>query len=124
MTSSRTIARAVYELAQDSANKNVAEDLVEYLDRNNLMSLLAVIIQNVEYMHQEAKSHKRLDIVSAYVLPGNAVKEIQKVLCAEHAGVAREDKNLIGGFIAEYNGVVYDASVATQLTRLKHVLTS
>ncbi|MBP6925837.1 MAG: F0F1 ATP synthase subunit delta [Candidatus Pacebacteria bacterium] len=124
MTSSRTIARAVYELAQDSANKNIAENLAQYLDRNNLMPLLGSVVQHLEYMHRQASARTKLDIVSAYTLPKDTVQDIKKSLGAEHLGSVQEDKDLLGGFIAEYNGVVYDASIKTQLTRLKNNLTS
>jgi F0F1-type ATP synthase delta subunit len=124
MTSSRTIARAVYELAQDSANKNIAENLAQYLDRNNLMPLLGSIVQHLEYMHRQANARTKLDIISAYTLPKDILQDIKKSLGAEHLGNVQEDKDLLGGFIAEYNGVVYDASIKTQLTRLKNNLTS
>jgi F0F1-type ATP synthase delta subunit len=124
MISSRAIAQATYELAQDSSNKKVAEHLVIYLERNNLLPLLGSIVEHLERITAEAGAQAELDIVSAHKLSDATVKEIKKSLGAEQLGSVTENKQLIGGFVAEYNGVVYDASVATQLNKLKNSLTS
>ncbi len=82
------------------------------------------MVEHLERMQANARAKLELDIVSAHKLSDSAVKEIKKSLGADQLGTVTEDSNLIGGFVAEYNGVVYDASVATQLNRLKNTLTS
>jgi F0F1-type ATP synthase delta subunit len=124
MISSRAIAQSVYELAQDSANKDVAGNLVTYLERNNLMPLLGSVVEHLERIRTTASAKLELDIVSAHKLPDSTVKEIKKSLGADQLGTVTEDASLVGGFVAEYNGVVYDASVTTQLNRLKSTLMS
>jgi len=124
MIHSDAIARAVYELAEDSANKHVVENLIAYLESHHLMPLLVSILQHVEQMHARTSAQKSLDIIFAYPLSESLVSEIKKVLGAKTIGSQKQDKDLIGGFIMEYNGVRYDASVSTQLVRLTNALIS
>lgn len=124
MISSRAIAQATYELAQDSSNKKIAENLVAYLEHNNLLPLLGSVVEHLENIAAKAGAQAELDIVSAHKLTDATVKEIKKSLGADQLGTVTENKELIGGFVAEYNGVVYDASIATQLNKLKNSLTS
>jgi len=124
MISSQAIAQSVYELSQDRGNKNVAGNLVTYLESNNLMPLLGSIVEHLERIQANTSAKLELNIVSAHKLTESTVKEIKKSLGAGQLGTVTEDNSLVGGFVAEYNGVVYDASVATQLNRLKNTLTS
>ncbi len=124
MINSYAIARAVYELAQDSENKHVVDNLVVYLQSHNLMPLLDSILNHVEHMHARASAQESLDIVSAYPLSESFVSELKDVLGAKKTGSQKQDQDLIGGFIMEHNGVMYDASISTQLIRLKNALIS
>ncbi len=124
MLHSREIAQAVYELAQEGGNKNVVTELVVYLEKNNLLPLLGQIVQHIERIHVDSQNKLSLDIVSAYKLPKSVIKDIQESLGATEIGNVTEDSNLIGGFVAEHNGVVYDASVVTQINKLKSALMS
>ncbi|MCF7831606.1 MAG: F0F1 ATP synthase subunit delta [Candidatus Pacebacteria bacterium] len=124
MVNSYAIARVVYELAQDTANKNIVENLVSYLQSHHLMPLLDSVLYHVEHMHARDSAQESLDIISAYPLQESFVSEIKKILGAKTVGSRQQNKDLIGGFIMEHNGVRYDASVSTQLIRLTNVLTS
>lgn len=124
MISARAIAQAVYEMAEDKEIKDVAHHVLAYLEKNNLMPLLPKVVALLEDIQATASKKATLEIVTAYHMSESLVKDIKDSLGAEHVGKIQEDKNLIGGFVAEYNGVVYDASVMTQLSRLKNVLTS
>jgi len=124
MISSRTIGEAVFRLAQEKENKNISENLVQYLETNNLMPLLAPIVKYLEHRNETKKTQEQLTIVSAFKISDEQIQEIKKALGTDQKEKLEQDKKLLGGFTAEYHGVVYDASVATQLSRLKHALTS
>lgn len=122
MISSRIIAQSVYELSQNSSKINIADNLIVYLKQNNLLPLLSSIVENLEHIQIGVKSKQELNITSAHKLSEDALKDIKHSLSAEKVGTVTEDIKLIGGFVAEFDGVVYDASIATQLSKLKNTL--
>lgn len=124
MISSRHIAQAVYELAQEGHDSMIHTRVFEYLQSHNLLSLLGNVMHHLEQLYETEKRHQTLQITSAQDMSESFVKELKKTLSAHHVAPVVVHPELQGGFIAEYQGVVYDASVKTQLEKLKQILKS
>lgn len=126
MISSRLLAETIYELAQEEHNgKKLVDNLMAYLASNHLVALAPEIINHLDRMREEHERAQLLTLTSAKKVPNAMITMIAKALQAKDAPVQQHvDAALQGGFIAEYQGVVYDTSLTTQLTKLKQVLTS
>ena len=125
MISSTNIAQAVYELSQKEHNgAALSDNLVLYLEKNHALALLPNVIAQLQYLQSRGDAYATIRITSPYAMDKKILGTITKTLDATDAPQElQQQPELIGGFVAEYKGVVYDASVQTQLTNLKQALT-
>lgn len=126
MLSSEKVAQSLYLLAREGEKSDkVVKNLVAYLSQHKGLPLLPSIIARLERMAKRDGAHETLFIKTAHQLDRSSGTSIKEALGAKDAQtVTDQDDALLGGFVAEYQGVVYDASVRTQLEKLKQTLMS
>lgn len=126
MISSRELAKSFIQLAESEKNADeVSEVCLAFLRDNHLEHLLSHIVKHMEHMTKADEHKNTLRLVSAFAKQGEEIaKEVIKKLAIEPKDtIVTHDESLVGGFIAEYQGVRYDASIRNKLTLLQETLT-
>lgn len=123
---SQRLAQVLLNLTSDSSNKNAFKSFIEFLKRNNLMMLLPQIRNHVERFAQKQGDENILYIASPFKLKAADVKKITSIAGASSKDPVETivDESMTGGFQATYQGRIYDGSLDTQITRLRHTLTN
>jgi F-type H+-transporting ATPase subunit delta len=128
MITSRQLAQALLAMASDgpSDTRKLITLFVNFLKENNLQALAPNIVRHLEIEKKRAEAENRFTITSAYKLNGSAVNNILKAFKSESGAEVEKsvDESLIGGIVVKHNGVMYDASVKAQLSKLQELLTN
>jgi len=126
MISSKNLSEALYKISKENQNADILVDnFLEYVKDNNLISLMPQTIEHLERLSSSLKEFNTLKIHSGLPISYETTNLIQEKLKIDK-DVKKEnhvDSELIGGFIASYKGVLYDASLKNQLRLLKNSLT-
>jgi len=121
--SSKQLAKSLVELIQENPTKQekIIKDFLTFCKEKNLLNQLPNVVKHLEIIAKSKADLEQLHIHSSQPLSQNIIQSIQKLVDAGKQVTVnlKEDKELTGGFIAEYNGMIYDASVDTQLSNLK-----
>lgn len=120
------LAQVLYELVRD-ADTAVLEDriagFVHYLATRGLLHRGSRIAAAFEDVARKAAGRKHLMIETAYPITEATAQRIQKALDIENADVTvRENRALLGGFVAKTPDRLFDASVKHELARLANAL--
>ncbi|MFO7879702.1 MAG: ATP synthase F1 subunit delta [Bacteroidota bacterium] len=102
-------------------------DFIHLVVDHNRERQLKAICMKTESLYKELKGISSLEIKSAKVLDGNSRKKlsenIKSALGAKEIELKETvDESLIGGFVLRTEDLQYDASIKTQLARLKNKL--
>ncbi|MFA7662568.1 MAG: F0F1 ATP synthase subunit delta [Patescibacteria group bacterium] len=122
--SAQKLALALYELNQDSKNKNLVANFLDFCETKNLNYLLPNILKHYQKIIAQNEIQKTVFIKSNYPLSKNIVSKVQTIVGAEKNSETNlsESKGLLGGFIAQYQNKIFDASLKNQLEKLKNKL--
>lgn len=126
MTSSRKIAGLLFSLIRQGYDpKQVIDHFARLAGQYGLAIDQSNLLRFIKYHLDDAASRSTVNIISSHELSEAAISQIAKLVGAKtEAGnqvVVKQD--MIGGFCAEYDGRIYDATIKTQLGRLrKHLL--
>lgn len=126
MSTSHQLAQALVSLVRDDAM--VVSDAVSlfarFLEKRNLIGYTTPIVRHIQQIAQQEKEHATVRIESNNKISKETLLEIAQTLGASSASsiVIQENKTLIAGFVATYGYEVYDASMKTQLEKLRTVL--
>jgi len=98
--------------------------LASFLDKHDLNELLPKLNSILEETQKENDRIETIIIRSRYPLDREDISGIKKLISPKKEAPIKEiiDKSVIGGFIAEYNGTIYDGSLAKQVERLEKSL--
>ena len=127
MISSKNLADAIYNISLDHTQSDTVliDAILSYVKKYKLESLLPKTL-----IYLEDKVNKDLDWNTLSILSKTEInKEVsgsiaQKIKAEEAKKInIRLDENLIGGFMATYKGIIYDASIKNQLQLLRNSLT-
>ena len=123
---SKILARALFELVADEGRdpEVVAKDFSSFVAQYGLFDQVPRIVAYLEDFWALRKQEGMFLVSAPMDLKDELIERIR-----QYAGVPKEaetmkiiDKNLIGGFVAQYRGTRYDASVKKQLARLREEL--
>jgi len=113
-----------FDKQHPSKTKQIIEIFIDFLKNNREIYQLPSIIQLLERKAQRQKKQNKLHIALFESVSQDILQEIKKLI-----GVPNEsdteieiDKEIKGGFIARYQGVIFDASVKNQFIKLKSML--
>lgn len=123
--SPQSYGKVLYELTKDAKGKeldNIAEQFVLFLAREQALSKINYIIKEFVAYTKEQTGVKQLKITSARSLPQKEVEQIAKHFGKKVEVEISTDKSLIGGIKIKSKNTILDASIKTQLSRLKKEL--
>ena len=119
---------AVTELARLAGQSSVVSKLMVLLAESDRLKLLPELVAAYHEMLMTRQGVVRAEVTSAEPLPTDRVDAIQQRLAAMTGKrvtmVAKVDKDILGGVIARVGSTVYDASIATQLKKIRERLTA
>ena len=100
--------------------------LMKVLSTNGRIKLLGLVAQAFVEMVEIANHIQRAEVTTAVALDAKLEKEVQskiKALTGNEADLTvHVDPELLGGFVLKINDLQFDASVATQLDKVKREL--
>lgn len=127
MISSKNLAMAIYEISKDSNGKEeaITNSILTYIRNYKLESLLPKVIEYLENKINKESEWNTLSIKSEISIDESIKNNIKIKLKATEAKKTENkvEEGLIGGFVATYKGVIYDASIYNQLQLLRESLT-
>ena len=122
MIKSKQLARSLYEMSEENV-QNLDAKFFDFIEKRNLKAQLPSILYHLEKIAKLDSEKKSIQIEVAHELKGDTVRQIKTFLRAESLPeVIKNKKELIGGFRAKWNGVIYDASISTSLKKLKETI--
>lgn len=126
MNNTYTIAKAIYNLSKKQDAKVLVDKVIGWLKANQKLSLLPKIVSNLKTISKKEKDAQVTQVISAFALKNKTLEEIIAKVSTNSSLEAKStiDPSLIGGFIAIANNKIYDASLKTQLHKLKQTLVS
>ena len=127
MISPRAIAHSLIQAAQAGVSDDQISTVVDaFLHEYHLTDLLPAIVRQYEQLQQAALASETLTITTAFELSDELQSQISHALASatQPPITTTVDPQLIGGFIARYQGKEYDASLRTQLNQLHTHLVS
>ena len=125
--SARQLAQTLITLAEEKPDQidSVVANFVELLEDYNLTGKSDVILRHLEAHKNTLMAQGTLKISAKHDVSETLLKEIKASLNVEKDAPVELDINEDhdGGVIAEYQGMVLDASTDSILNRLTHQLT-
>jgi F-type H+-transporting ATPase subunit delta len=119
---------AIVELTQLAGHTPVVAKLLVLLAERDRLVLLPDLVAKYHELLLDRQNVVRAEVTSAVPLPTDQVDAIEKRLATltgkRVSMVTKVDTEIIGGVVARVGGTVYDASVATQLKKIRERLTS
>jgi len=117
------LARALLALLTENPKqeKKILSDFVHFLAEKKITWQMPSVIRYLEKKFAEQEKKQLLHLSTARKLSPTLINKIKKYTSGNTKVKTQEMMNpdLIAGFIAEYDGVIYDASLSGQLTKLK-----
>ena len=119
---------AVEQIVKLAAPSVVVGKLLVLLAQGDRLVLFPELVNAYHEMLMERQNVVRAEITSAEPLPKERVDAIQKRLAAltgkQVTMGAKVDQEILGGMVARVGSTVYDASIATQLKKIRERLTT
>lgn len=118
-------AKILYDLTFDMPKEKLSlaiDSFVLLLKKNQSINKLPYIIKEFEIYTQKKQGTEKAVITSAQTLLEETVEEIKKSLKLKGEIVLKIDKEVIGGVVVRVGDEIFDASLKTQLNKLKQQL--
>ncbi len=122
MISAQVIARGLHKLlVSGTPQEEVFQSFQIYITQHHLQGIVPNVIHYLELFLEQAKSKQGVQISTAHDITQQTIAKILNYVNAEKNSPVIFNKNekIVGGFIARYNDVEYDASLSAQLLRFK-----
>ena len=130
MIKSKQLAKALYELGEETRlhqgyggamkEHDLDAKFFDFIEKKNLKAQLPSILYHLEKIAELDREKKGIQIETAHEIKNDTAHHIKKFLKADHLPeVVKIKKELIAGFRAKWNGMIYDASLQTGLKKLK-----
>jgi F0F1-type ATP synthase delta subunit len=120
---SRVLAKTLFQLLKESPGQEQAaiQAFVNFCQQNNLTSRLPAVVENLTEEFAQDKKNKSFKVSFAESPSQALLADIKKYLQAPATAetALTKDDSLIGGFVAEYQGLVFDVSIKKQLEKIK-----
>lgn len=121
-------AGALYETLDGKDGKEtekIISNFLNFLKEKGDLYRIQKVLKEFEEIYNKKNGIHKLKIKSAFPLAHDVIKKIAENLGIKEyeAGVA-EDKSLIGGFVAQYDDNLIDASIKNNLNKLHKQLIS
>ena len=118
-------AKALYEITKDLPKAQlpeVANQFLLILQKNNKLKKIDYIVEEFTNYSKKQEGIKTVIVESARALKPATLNKIKKMFGEKSEITAAINENLLGGIKIKVDDMVYDASLKTQLIKLKQVL--
>ena len=118
-------AKALYEVTKDLPKSNlpeVIEQFVLILQKNNKLKKADYIIEEFINYSKKQDGAKMVEIETARKLDHTVLAKLKKTFGEKSEITELVNKDLLGGARIKVDGMIYDASLKTQLAQLKQAL--
>jgi F0F1-type ATP synthase delta subunit len=114
----------VLDDAQDSTT--VAEKFFHFATTHTITHFVSSVVYHLEVLARIEAVGRAITIQSAHRLSDALVRDITRYVGAskETPVVCDEGVDIIGGFVARFHGIEYDASITSRLEKMRKELTS
>ena len=120
----RQYAKMLYELTHDADKKDIpaiVDTFFAYLKREHVTSRVEHIISEFEVYTAEQEGTLPLTITTARKMSSKEINNIAKQFASDDV-VVTIDEDIQGGMIVQKGNTIFDASIRTQINRLKQEL--
>lgn len=118
-------AKALYEVTKDLPKAQLPETIQQFvliLQKNNKLKKIDYIIEEFVNYSKKQEGIKMVEIETARKLEPSALNKIKKIFGEKSEITEAINKDLLGGIKIKVDDMVYDASLKTQLLKLKQSL--
>ncbi|MFH1890517.1 MAG: F0F1 ATP synthase subunit delta [Candidatus Kuenenbacteria bacterium] len=120
---SKQIARDLVKLADSCPGKEflLVEKFIQFAKEKGIEAQLQNILKHIELIISAKRHMEELTIASHDKLSDQLIEAIKKYIKTDNSATVNqiENKSVIGGFIAEYDGKIFDGSINNQLQKIK-----
>jgi len=123
--SARQYAVALYQTAKDAGKDELPKILNNFtalLAKNHNLKMAKQIVKELITHAKEAEGINEIEITSAKSLDNKTIEAIKKIFGDQVESRETIDKTIIGGIIIRTKDHILDASVKTQLQKLRQQL--
>jgi F0F1-type ATP synthase delta subunit len=122
--SSQNLAAVLYRLAQSPQQSLEVDNFLSFCHQQKIDYLLPNILHYYQEISQREQNKQTVNLKINHKISSIILGKIKKIIGATDNSQVNliEDKNILGGFIAEYQNKIFDASLKRQLDRLEHIL--
>ena len=127
MFKSKDIAKALFEMVLKGADPEVvATSFFDFAKTKNLLNQIDGVLYHLDLLMRSDYKNKSLTIVSKHEVSIDLINKIKdKIKIGNDIEIIKEERSdLIGGFVAKYNGKIYDGSLKSQLHKMSQFLKS
>ncbi|MBU4370120.1 F0F1 ATP synthase subunit delta [Patescibacteria group bacterium] len=122
------LAKALWQMIKENPDnkEKIISQFINFLKNKNIVYLFDSIIKYFKKEALESEEKQTLRIRAKNSFSKEIINKIKKVVKADkNVNVDfQKDKEIIGGFIAEYDNKIYDTSINYQLGQLKKQLSN
>ena len=126
--SAQQLAKSLFAALNDNPDnqRKITKAFFDFVDEKKLLPLLPYVVDSLERMQKVDKDRITLKITLQKKHSQLVIDQIKKkIKTPDNVDVNVDiDESIRGGFIAQYDNVVYDGSVATQLGKAEKKLLS
>ncbi|MCF7795677.1 F0F1 ATP synthase subunit delta [Patescibacteria group bacterium] len=118
---SKILSLALYELIEENPKnyEKTIESFSNFCCKNNFINILPKISKNIEYFLNKNNIKNSLIITEKTNKEG--INTIFNKLDINDANII-VDNNLISGFVLKKNNILYDASLKSQIKKIKEIM--
>jgi len=121
MIRSKQLAQALYDLSLEK--EDFSDKFLSFVKENKLEAQLPSVLYHLDKIIEKEKEKSGIQIEVAHEVSKKTIEDIKIFLQAEKLPeLIKNKKELIAGFRAKWNGVIYDASIATGIKKLKETI--
>lgn len=118
-------AKILYALTVDLSEKELQKNIeafIALLQKNQSLNKLPYIIKEFEIYSDKVQGNEKAVIKTARELPKSSIEEIKKFLSLKGEVKVKTDENILGGVVVQVGNNIFDASLKTQINKLKQQL--
>ncbi len=124
MISSKIISKTVQDLLKNKDDIKITDSLINYLKQNHLAHLLPNILKHIERDNGLSKAHNKIEIITSHEVGQEVIEKIKSYVASWEGKefVTSVDKSILSGVIVKGKNKILDASLKTNLNKLKELL--
>jgi len=122
MINSEVLSKTLVQIVSEDGNTKGVKKFMNFVNSRRLNHLLPDVIKFLERLSRQEKETRSINITTAREIDEDTILSIKKYIKAEGEIEHVVDSSIIGGFIAETEDILYDASIRNSLNRLRKQL--